>query len=95
MRRQQIMMIALAAIAIFILFRHTRVTVSASVSNGEQWTVYGTMGCGWTRKQLDYMKKNGKPFKFVDCEKGGCSGMEAFPTLIAPNGEKIVGYSEI
>ena len=75
--------------------RRLDVTVSASVSNGEQWTVYGTMGCGWTRKQLDYMKKNGKPFKFVDCEKEGCSGMEAFPTLVSPNGEKIIGYNEI
>jgi hypothetical protein len=53
------------------------------------------MGCGWTRKQLDYMKKNGKPHRFVDCDKESCSGMEAFPTLVSPNGEKIVGYSEI
>ena len=75
--------------------RRLDVTVSASVSNGEQWTVYGTMGCGWTRKQLDYMKKNGKSFKFVDCDKEGCSGMDAFPTLVSPNGEKTVGYSEI
>ena len=75
--------------------RRLDVTVSASVSNGEQWTIYGTMGCGWTRKQLDYMKKNGKSFNFVDCEKEGCSGMEAFPTLISPNGEKIIGYNEI
>jgi hypothetical protein len=90
MRRQQLIIIALVAIALFILFRQ-----SASASNGEQWTVYGTMGCGWTRKQLDYMKKNGKPHRFVDCDKGGCSGMEAFPTLVSPNGEQIVGYSEI
>jgi len=75
--------------------RRLDVTVSASVSNGEQWTIYGTMGCGWTRKQLDYMKKNGKSFKFVDCDKEGCSGMEAFPTLVSPNGEQIVGYNEI
>jgi len=75
--------------------RRLDVTVSASVSNGEQWTVYGTMGCGWTRKQLDYMKKNGKSFKFVDCDKEGCSGMEAFPTLVSPNGEQIIGYNEI
>jgi len=75
--------------------RRLDVTVSASVSNGEQWTVYGTMGCGWTRKQLDYMKKNGKSFKFVDCDKEGCSGMEAFPTLVSPKGEKTVGYREV
>jgi hypothetical protein len=75
--------------------RRVDVTVSASVSNGKQWTVYGTMGCGWTLKQLDYMKKNGKPHRFVDCEKDNCSGMEAFPTLVSPDGEKIVGYSEV
>jgi hypothetical protein len=41
------------------------------------------------------MKRHGKPYKFVDCEKGGCSGMDAFPTLVSPDGEKIVGYKEI
>jgi hypothetical protein len=75
--------------------RRVDVTVSATVSNGEEWTVYGTMGCGWTRKQLEYMERNGKPFKFVDCEKEGCSGMDAFPTIVHPSGEKTVGYSEI
>ena len=90
MRRQQMIIIALVAIALFILFRN-----GAPVSNGSEWIVYGTMGCGWTRKQLDYMKKNGKPHRLVDCEKEGCSGMQAFPTLVSPSGEKIVGYSEI
>jgi hypothetical protein len=90
MRRQKLVMIIVAAIALLIFLRS-----AASVSNGKQWIVYGTMGCGWTRKQLDYMKKNGKPHRFVDCDKEGCSGMEAFPTLISPNGEKTVGYSEI
>jgi hypothetical protein len=93
MRRQQLIIIALVAIALFILFRPE--CCQCSASNGEQWTVYGTMGCGWTRKQLDYMKKNGKSHRFVDCDKEGCSGMEAFPTIVSPNGEKIVGYSEI
>ena len=90
MRRQKLVMIIVAAIALLIFLRS-----AASVSNGKQWIVYGTMGCGWTRKQLDYMKKNGKPHRFVDCDKESCSGMEAFPTLVSPNGEKIVGYSEI
>ncbi len=95
MRRQKLVMIIVAAIALLILLRHVNVTVGASVSNGEQWTVYGTKGCGWTLKQLDYMKKNGKSHRFVDCDKEGCSGMDAFPTLVSPNGEKTVGYSEI
>ena len=95
MRRPSLRTIVLVAIAIFVVFRLMKVSAAVTVSNGSAWTVYGTMGCGWTRKQLDYMKKNGKPHRFVDCEKEGCSGMEAFPTLVSPNGEKIVGYSEV
>lgn len=66
-----------------------------SKAGGKKWTVFGTMGCGWTRKQLDYMKKNGKAHTFVDCDKGGCDGMDAFPTLKGPNGEMTVGYTEV
>jgi hypothetical protein len=72
----------------------TRSTISAPVSKGEQTTIYGTMGCGWTRKQLEYMEKAGKPFKFVDCDKEDCPNMEGFPTIIHTDGEKTVGYSE-
>ena len=67
----------------------------APEAGGKGWTVFGTMGCGWTRKQLEHMKKNGKPHTFVDCDKGGCDGMKAFPTLKHPNGETTVGYKEV
>lgn len=67
---------------------------SAGAEGG--WTVYGTMGCGWTRKQLEYMKNNNIPHTFIDCEKGGCpAAMKAFPTLVHPNGEEIVGFKEV
>lgn len=83
--------IILGLIAIIVLLQ----TKKTSSGGGKGWTVYGTMGCGWTRKQLEYMKKNGKSHTFVDCDKGGCDGMDAFPTLKHPNGEIIVGYNEI
>ena len=92
MRHSRIIALILILVALIVLYRTRR---STSAPNGEQWTVYGTMGCGWTRKQLDYMKKNGKSFKFVDCDKEECSGMDAFPTLVHSSGEKTVGYSEI
>ena len=83
--------IILAIIDIIILMQ----TGQAPVEGGKKWTVFGTMGCGWTRKQLDYMKKNGKPHEFVDCDEGECNGVEAFPTLVSPDGEKPVGYKEV
>lgn len=70
-------------------------TERAGTMGDADWTVYGTMGCGWTRKQLDYMKKKGVTHTFVDCDKEGCPGMDAFPTMVHKSGEKIVGYKEV
>ena len=67
-----------------------------SVTNGNEWTVYGTMGCGWTRKQIEYMKNKKIPYIFKDCSKGKCDkNVEAYPTLLSPDGEEIIGYKEI
>jgi len=82
-------------IAILIIISLIMLYQTKKQSSGPKWTVYGTMGCGWTRKQLDYMKNNGKSYTFVDCDNGGCSDMKAYPTLVHPNGEKIVGYKEV
>ena len=89
-----IALIILAIIDILILMQ-TGQGKKAPVEEGKKWTVFGTMGCGWTRKQLDYMKKNGKPHEFVDCDEEGCEDVEAFPTLVSPDGEKMVGYNEV
>ena len=66
------------------------------MKTGGGWKVYGTMGCGWTRKQLDHMKKNGVTHTFVDCSSEKCPDVDAFPTMIhSQSGETIVGYNEI
>jgi hypothetical protein len=41
------------------------------------------------------MKKSGKSYEFVDCEKEQCNGIKSFPTLVSPEGEKINGYMEV
>ena len=61
----------------------------------KEWTVYGTSWCGWTKKQLVYLEKKGIPHKFIECEKGNCDGIEAFPVMKSSDGEEIVGYKEI
>lgn len=94
MQRSTIVVAVAIILVAFLLYR-TRKTSPTVAAGGKKWTIYGTKGCGWTVKQLDYMKKAGKPHVFVDCEKGGCDGMTAFPTLKGPNGEKIVGYNEV
>jgi hypothetical protein len=89
--------IILLLVDLYILMNTGRAAApSAAVAEEGKWTVFGTMGCGWTRKQLDYMKKKGIDHVFKDCEKGECGGdMDAFPTLVSPEGEKTVGYSEM
>ena len=64
--------------------------------SGGQWIVYGTMGCGWTRKQLDHLKQNGVGYKFVECDKGGCPpDVKAYPTCKLPSGEMKVGFTSV
>lgn len=85
-----IITIALIIINIFILMN-----LGGTDTGDKKWTIYGTMGCGWTRKQLEYMKKVGKPYIFVDCDKKDCGKMSAFPTIHDPDGKESVGFSEI
>jgi hypothetical protein len=89
--------IILLLVDLYILMNTGRVAAPPAVVGEEgKWTVFGTMGCGWTRKQLEYLKKKGIAHVFKDCEKGECGeGIEAFPTLVSPEGEKTVGYNEI
>ena len=92
MRRPVI--IALILILI-VAVRYFMMRVPARIPKGDPWTVYGTMGCGWTRKQLDYMRKKGIPHVFVDCDTKECAGMDAFPTLVSPRGARHKGYNEV
>lgn len=86
-----------ALLLIVIIFALSKACMKKSPKEmgGAKYTIYGTMGCGWTRKQLEHMKKSGKPHTFVDCDKEGCKGMDAYPTLVSPEGEKTVGYKEV
>ena len=85
--------IALILINIYIIMNLGKSAVNKT--DGKGWTIYGTMGCGWTRKQLEHMKKVGKPYTFVDCDKEDCGEMSAFPTIHDPDGKETVGFSEI
>jgi hypothetical protein len=67
---------------------------AATAAGGASWTVYGTNGCGWTRKQLEVMKNKNVSHKFIDCDKEDCKGAEAFPTLVDPSGQKTVGFKD-
>ena len=87
------------AIGLLLAILFVSMSLKSSKTNyqsGGQWIVYGTMGCGWTRKQLDHLKENGVSYKFVECDKGDCPGtVKAYPTCQLPSGEMKVGFTSI
>ena len=90
-------MIALfAAILVVVIILYCLQPATSRKESGNGWKIYGTMGCGWTRKQIDYMKEKKIPHVFMDCSKGECEkDVKAYPTLVSPDGEKNVGYKEV
>jgi len=90
-------MIAYGILALIILYLLNSILTSSpkKTSGGaDSWTVYGTNGCGWTRKQLAVMDSKKIPYTFVDCDKEDCKGAEAFPTLVDSAGNKSVGFKD-
>jgi hypothetical protein len=90
-----IALIALLLVNLYILFTLPKAAVPG-VSGGT-YVVYGTMGCGWTRKQLDVMKAKGIAHEFVDCsKKGACpEGVNAYPTIKHPDGKMTTGFNNL
>lgn len=90
--------IAYAVLALIILFLLNHVLTrksGAPKATPGKWTVYGTNGCGWTRKQLELMDSKGIPYTFVDCDDENCPGINGFPTLVDPKGNKTVGFNNL
>lgn len=87
------------ALIILYLLNHvlTKKTGASGAAGGApgKWTVYGTMGCGWTRKQLELMDGKGVPYTFVDCDSDNCPGVNGFPTLVDPKGNKTTGFNTL
>jgi hypothetical protein len=93
------LILVLINIRIFMAMKKTQPVeaveaVEAKSADGE-WTVYGSMGCGWTRKQLEHFKAKGKPYTFVDCDSEDCKGIEGYPTMVHSSGERVVGFKEV
>ena len=84
------LLILLFVVNVYILFNMKK----PRGESGGKWIVYGTMGCGWTRKQVETLKNKSIPFAFIDCDKENCGKIKAFPTLVSPTGVTHVGYKE-
>lgn len=55
--------------------------------------VYGSMDCGWTRRQIEYLGSRGE---FIDCTKGPCpSWVTGYPGVETEDGKKLVGFNKV
>ena len=98
MKNQKLLLfIAVGLVFLYLLnFRLTAdSTTGGGSQGGEHWTVYGTNGCGWTRKQIDYMKSNGISHTYIECDKKNCGEITSYPTLKNSSGKVIVGFNKI
>lgn len=88
--------ILLALALIYVLFGSS-FGMKTKVSGGAaaELTVYGTNGCGWTRKQIAHLDKKGIGYDYIECDKEDCGGISAFPTMKLANGDVIEGFKEL
>ena len=61
-------------------------------NNGNPWKVYGSMYCGWTRKQIEELKNKGVDYEFHGCSGNRCK--EGMPENVLPNGTRHVGFTK-
>ena len=86
----------LAIIALLFLYSSFNLvsTYAQSATDAGTIQVYGSHGCPWCVKQLDYFKQKGIPVVFTDCEQQSCPDfVSGFPTLII-DGQVKAGYTE-
>lgn len=75
------LVIIVALIVLLVIFPKKRVKV------------YGSMNCGWTKRQLDYL---GSRSEFIDCEKQNCpSWVTGYPGVETADGKKLVGFNKV
>jgi hypothetical protein len=91
------------AVGVFVLlvvvwwffFRNKKTATTTPSSSGEEKksekpTIYGSLGCPYTIKQMEKYKEH----DCVDCSSGGCpSFVTAYPTTKWPNGKIEIGFS--
>lgn len=92
------------AVGVFVLlvaawwffFRNKKATTGGTTGETksepvvEKPTIYGSLGCPYTIKQMEKYKEH----EFVDCSSGGCpTFVTAYPTTKWPNGKIEIGFS--
>ena len=92
---KMLLTILLIIVNIYILCQTGKDRVfTPKVQGLKKWTVYGTMTCKWTRKQLEYFNNTKRHYVFINCNEESCDNIDGFPYIIHPDGEISIGYTE-
>ena len=87
--------IVVIVVGLFITTRKLGGSPTRAPINSPKFVVYGTEWCGYTTKQRKHLdgKYGAGSHEFVDCDKGNCPGVEAFPVTKTPSGEMVSGFN--
>jgi hypothetical protein len=92
--KDSIVTFLIIALVALLFFSGSFTSNKSRYAGPTKWVVYGTMSCGWTRKQIDELKANKVAYEFVDCSvDGACPGMNAYPVNKKPDGTQVVGFT--
>jgi len=92
---KMLLIVLLIIASIYILCQTGEKKVFTHTETGvKKWTVYGTMTCKWTRKQLEYLNNTKRHYVFINCNEESCDNITGFPYIIHPDGEISIGYTE-
>jgi hypothetical protein len=80
-------------VLLFIIFVAALFLYSRMGSSDDLWKVYGSMDCGWTRKQVEELKTKGIPYIFMGCPGNECKN--GMPFNVRPGGTTQVGFTSV
>ena len=80
-----LLIVVLILANIYILCQTGKNQVFApKVQGPKKWTVYGTMTCKWTRKQLEYLNDTKRHYVFINCNEESCDNTVSYTHLTLP-----------
>ena len=70
-------------------------SANANNNNSGKWQIYGKKTCGWTKKQMEHIKKNNIDHDYFECPDGCPDWVRGFPSHVSPEGKQGSGFVQM
>jgi len=75
--------------------RNANSNANANNNNSGKWQIYGKKTCGWTKKQMEHIKKNNIDHDYFECPDGCPDWVRGFPSHVSPEGKQGSGFVQM